>query len=92
MDNEETIEQAATRLGTPTTESQFDRSRALNIYLMTARELGTCLGGRSVTDLLADRTDWDIGKCKRLGDWIVDDAKVAQMLADEGVPTGYDNG
>ena len=84
--DEPTIEQAAAKA------DAFDFSRATNLYLLAARDLGTCLGGHSITDLLADRTDWDLDKCKRLGDRVVDDQAIKDLLAFEQIPEAYENG
>lgn len=71
-------------------DDAFDLSRATNLYLLAARELGTCLGGNSITDLLADRTKWDLVKCKYMGDRIVNDPVIIALLKDEGVPVAYE--
>lgn len=67
----------------------FDFARATNLYLLEARDLGTCLGGNSITELLMDRTDWSPEKCKSMGDRIASDRALVDLLEKEGVPTAY---
>ncbi len=82
-----TVEQAALKAAK---DDAFDFSRATNLYLLTARELGTCLGGRSVTDLLDARTGWSVEKCKIMGDRVVNDQSIIDLLTEEGVPAAYE--
>jgi hypothetical protein len=70
----------------PTAGEQFDKSRAVNLYLMAARDLGTALRGFSLDDLLADKTDWALDKCKRLALYVVEDSGALDLLRTEGVP------
>lgn len=70
----------------PTVDEQFDRSRAINLYLMAARDLGTNLGGYDLVDLLADKTDWTLDKCRRLANMVVSDPTVVDLLTTERVP------
>ena len=70
----------------------FDFARATNLYLLAAREYGTCLGGKSCTELLLSRTDWDFDKCKHYGDRVIGDQAIVDLMKFEGVPESYDNG
>jgi len=70
----------------PTCGAQFDLSRAINLYLMAARDLGTNLGGYDLVDLLADKTAWNLDKCRRLANAVVSDPVIVSLLINEGVP------
>ena len=71
-------------------DAAFDLSRAINLYLMAARDLGTNLGGYDLVDLLADKTDWNLDKCRRLANAVVADPAVVSVLIGEGVPDDID--
>jgi hypothetical protein len=69
-----------------TSGEAFDKSRATNLYLMAARDLGTDLNGFSLIDLLMDRTDWQYAKCRVLAEYVLNDDSIKRLLNEEGIP------
>ena len=68
----------------PTSGEAFDKSRATNLYLMAVRELG--IGGFRLIDLLMTRTDWQYAKCRKLSEYVLNDASIKRLLLDEDIP------
>jgi hypothetical protein len=74
----------------PTSGEAFDKSRATNIYLAAARDLGTDLGGFGPVDLLMDKTDWRLDKCRDLAEYVLYDESIKRLLDEEGIPKFID--